>query len=47
MKIIEAQVKPPSSSNISPELVALIMWLLQKDPINRPSIKQIVNEVGE
>eukprot|EP01034_Spumella_vulgaris_P032682 gene32682-40331_t len=44
MKIIEAQVKPPSSSNISVELVNLIMWLLQKDPVNRPSIKQIVNE---
>lgn len=46
MKIIEAEVQPPSSPAISPALVRLIMWLLQKDPKRRPSIKEVLNEVS-
>eukprot|EP01038_Epipyxis_sp_PR26KG_P011936 gene11936-15977_t len=44
LKIIEAQAKPPPSSNVSRELSGLVMWLLQKDPSDRPSIKEILNE---
>ena len=45
MKIIEAQVKIPSSTVISTEMRNVILWLLQKDPNARPSIKHILNEV--
>lgn len=45
MKIIEASVKLPPSTVISAELRHLILWLLQKDPNSRPSIKDILNEV--
>lgn len=45
MKIIEAQVKFPASTVISTELRNLILWLLQKDPNLRPSVKDILNEV--
>lgn len=45
MKIIEAQVKIPAASPISTELRNLILWLLQKDPNTRPSVKEVLNEV--
>ena len=45
MKIIEAQVKIPSSTVISTEMRNTILWLLQKDPNARPSIRHILNEV--
>lgn len=45
MKIIEAPVKRPPEANASPELANLIIWLLQKDPNDRPSIKDILNEL--
>lgn len=45
MKIIEAQVKIPAGTIISIELRNLILWLLQKDPNLRPSVKDILNEV--
>eukprot|EP01032_Pedospumella_encystans_P019017 gene19017-21633_t len=44
MKIIEAQVKIPSSTVISTEMRNTILWLLQKDPNARPSIRHILNE---
>lgn len=47
MKIIEAEVKPPSSSAVSMELRHLILWLLTKDPNLRPSIRDVLNEVRE
>lgn len=47
MKIIEGQVKIPSSTVISTEMRNVILWLLQKDPNARPSIKHILNEVNQ
>eukprot|EP01035_Chromulina_nebulosa_P017946 gene17946-23572_t len=44
MKILQSPVTPPSSQSTSPELSKLIMWLLQKDPSKRPSIKEILTE---
>lgn len=44
MKIIEAPVSPPPSSTTSPVLTNLILWLLQKDPRQRPSVKDLFNE---
>lgn len=44
MKIIEAPVKPPPDTSASQPLVNLILWLLQKDPRLRPSIKDILRE---
>ena len=44
MKIIEAQVKPPG--NTSADLRNTVLWLLQKDPNARASIKDILNEVS-
>jgi serine/threonine protein kinase len=46
MKIIQAPVKPPASETISNELSRLVLWLLQKDPMLRPSTKDILNEVS-
>jgi serine/threonine protein kinase len=46
MKIIEAQVKIPTASPITTELRNMILWLLQKDPNTRPSIKDVLNEVS-
>ena len=43
LKIIQAKVKPPEN-NTSPELSKLIMCLLQKDPLKRPRIKEILCE---
>jgi hypothetical protein len=45
MKIIEGQVKIPPGTVISTEMRNIILWLLQKDPNARPSIKHILNEV--
>jgi serine/threonine protein kinase len=45
MKIIEAQVKIPATAVVSSELKNVILWLLQKDPNTRPSIKDVLNEV--
>jgi serine/threonine protein kinase len=44
MKIIQAPVKPPPSNLVSTELSRLILWLLQKDPLKRPNIKEILCE---
>jgi serine/threonine protein kinase len=44
MKIIQAQVEPPSSSLVSSGLTTLILWLLQKDPTHRPTIEELLNE---
>ncbi len=43
-KIIEGHFKPPSPSTTSPEMSNLILWLLQKDPKNRPTIKDLLCE---
>jgi len=43
-KIIEGYFKPPSPSTTSPEMSNLILWLLQKDPKNRPTIKDLLCE---
>jgi serine/threonine protein kinase len=45
LKIIEANVKCPPTSVMSAELRNVVMWLLQKDPNLRPSIKDMLNEV--
>lgn len=42
MKIIQAQVEPPPSSHATPQLSQLILWLLQKDWKERPSVKEIL-----
>jgi serine/threonine protein kinase len=44
MKIVQAQFSLPDPETTSPELSQLISWVLQKDPVDRPSIKQILNE---
>jgi serine/threonine protein kinase len=45
MKIIQSPVTPPPSANgLSSEVAALAMWLLQKDPADRPSVKMMLNE---
>ena len=44
MKIIQSPVKPPPSTSVSAEMINLVLWLLQKDPNNRPSIKDLLNE---
>lgn len=44
MKIVQAQFSLPDPETTSPELSKLISWVLQKDPADRPSIKQILNE---
>ena len=47
MKIMNTPVEPPPAENGSKELIALVLLLLQKDPDQRPSIKDILCEVGE
>ncbi len=42
MKIMQAPVKPPPEATVSPQLCKLILWLLQKDPSNRPHIRDIL-----
>lgn len=44
MKIIESPIKPPPATNASPVLINLILWLLQKDPRLRPSIRDLLKE---
>ncbi len=44
MKIIQSPVKPPSPALVSPELSKLVLWLLQKDPMKRPNIRDILCE---
>lgn len=44
MKIIQAQVKPPNPSTTPSDLSRLIMWLLQKDPARRPTIRHLLCE---
>lgn len=44
LKIIQAKVEPPPSTTTSDELCNVVMWLLQKDPIDRPSTKDLLNE---
>jgi serine/threonine protein kinase len=44
MKIIQSPVKPPPSTSVSAEMINLVLWLLQKDPNNRPSIKDLLHE---
>jgi NIMA (never in mitosis gene a)-related kinase len=46
MKIISSPVKPPSSSHVTHELINLCMGLLQKDPEQRPSTRDIFCEVS-
>ena len=42
MKIIQAQVEPVPESHASPQLSALITWLLQKDWRERPSTRELL-----
>lgn len=44
LKIIQSPVKPLARENASPGLSALILWLLNKDPVKRPSIREILSE---
>lgn len=44
MKIMQAQVVPPSRSAVSAELSALCLWLLRKDPEMRPTVRDILCE---
>jgi serine/threonine protein kinase len=43
MKIIQSPV-PPLPKEIPPELSRLTMWLLTKDPVQRPSIRDVICE---
>eukprot|EP00607_Mallomonas_marina_P000565 CAMPEP_0182425402 /NCGR_PEP_ID=MMETSP1167-20130531/11842_1 /TAXON_ID=2988 /ORGANISM="Mallomonas Sp, Strain CCMP3275" /LENGTH=353 /DNA_ID=CAMNT_0024606111 /DNA_START=143 /DNA_END=1201 /DNA_ORIENTATION=+ len=44
MKIINAPVPPLSSDTISSPLSALVQWLLQKDPLARPRVVDILTD---
>jgi hypothetical protein len=44
MKIMGSKVEPPDPKLVSSELSALCLWLLNKDPEKRPTIKEILNE---
>ena len=44
MKIISSPVTPIPDKNVSQELKTLILWLLEKDPKNRPTIKELLCE---
>jgi serine/threonine protein kinase len=44
MKIVQAQMTP-ISSHVPESLQKLIEWILQKDPKDRPKIRDILNEV--
>ena len=46
MKIMNAQVTPPPAATVSCELSQLVLMLLQKDPLLRPTTKEILCEVG-
>lgn len=43
MKIIQSPV-PPLPRETPPELAALTMWLLSKEPKHRPSVRDILTE---
>jgi NIMA (never in mitosis gene a)-related kinase 1/4/5 len=45
MKIIQSPIRVPSQVHVSSSLAQLVMWLLQKDPAKRPSIKDLLREV--
>lgn len=45
MKIVQAQMAP-ILPHVPPELRELILWILQKDPKDRPKIKEILNDVS-
>jgi NIMA (never in mitosis gene a)-related kinase len=42
MKIIQAAVEPPPETHASGELSSLVLWLLQKDWRQRPSVKEVL-----
>ena len=44
MKIVQCQMAP-IQAHVHPELRELILWILQKDPKDRPKIKEILNDV--
>jgi len=44
MKIMGSKVEPPDPKLVSSELSALCLWLLNKDPEKRPTIKEILNQ---
>ena len=44
MKILQSPVILPTSKSASSDMIELISWLLQKDPNNRPTIKEILNQ---
>lgn len=44
MKVLQSPVILPNSQYYSDELIRLILWLLQKDPNNRPTIKEVLCE---
>ena len=44
MKIMQAKPEPLSKQTVSPELNRLVLWLLQKDPAKRPTIREILND---
>lgn len=45
MKIIESPVEPPPVERVGPTLRTIIMWLLEKKPENRPSVRELLNEI--
>jgi serine/threonine protein kinase len=45
LKIIQSPVPPlPKESNVSPEIYSMVQWTLQKDPFNRPTVRDILCE---
>ena len=44
MKIMQAKPESLSKQTVSPELNRLVVWLLQKDPTKRPTIREILND---
>jgi serine/threonine protein kinase len=45
MKIVQAQMAP-ISPHVPPELRELVLWILQKDPKDRPKTKEILCDVS-
>ncbi len=45
MKIVQAQMAP-ISPHVPTPLSDFILWILQKDPKDRPKIKEILNDVS-